>query len=172
MRRYSLPLSTMLVAMAACAPLPSDPPPMTAVAVPAFSPMTFFAGDTVGDGVLKIDLMRRRSVHVEGHGDIDADGRLVLVQRVREGSKPERTRTWHIRAIGDGRYTGTLSDAAGPVTVKSQGNVLRIAYVAKGGFPVRQSLFLQPGGQRVLNILVVRKLGIRIAALRETITRQ
>ena len=102
--------------------------------------MTFFAGDTVGEGVLKIDLTHRRTVHVVGHGDVDAGGMLVLVQQVREGAKPERTRIWHIRAIGDGRYTGTLSDAAGPVSVTSQGNVLRIAYRAKGGFAAMRFL--------------------------------
>ncbi|WP_174286997.1 DUF3833 family protein [Sphingomonas bacterium] len=139
---------------------------------PVFSPIAFFGGDTVGEGSLKIDLLHVRPVHVVGHGQIAADGTLTLVQHVREGEKPERLRTWHIRPIGGDRYTGTLSDAVGPVHVESHGNALHIAYAAKGGLRIEQWLFLKPGGQVATNHLVVRKLGIRIAALNETISRR
>ena len=166
----SLRILPILFALAGCvaSPFRADEPRTDL----AFSPIAFFAGDTVGEGLLKIGPTRVRAVHVVGHGEIDATGALTLVQRVREGHKPERTRTWHIRPLGGDRYTGTLSDAAGPVTVTAERNALHITYVAKGGFPVEQRLFLQPGGQVALNQLVVRKLGVRIARLRETITRQ
>ena len=166
----SLRLLPFLLTLAACvgSPFRADEPRTDL----AFSPIAFFAGDTVGEGLLKIGPTRIRTVHVVGHGDMDANGALTLVQRVREGYKPERTRTWHIRPLGGDRYTGTLSDAAGPVSVTAERNALRITYVAKGGFGVEQRLFLQPGGQVALNQLVVRKLGVRIARLRETITRQ
>ena len=139
---------------------------------PAFSPIAFFDGDTAGGGRLKIAALPVRRVEVVGHGTVEPDGSLLLVQHVFEGAKPERVRTWHIRATGIDRYTGTLSDARGAVDIDVHGNVLHIAYVAKGGFPVVQWLILQPGGQVALNHLVVRKLGLRIASLRETITRR
>lgn len=166
-RTRFLPIALML---SACVATPSHR--REAAPDPHFSPIAFFAGDTVGEGVLKIALSPVRTVRVAGHGQVDADGALTLVQHVREGAKPDRTRTWHIRPIGGDRYTGTLSDAQGPVTVESHGNLLHIAYVAKGGLGIEQWLFLQPGGQVAFNRLVVRKLGLRIAALRETITRQ
>ena len=165
-------LSCLLFLLALPGCVGTHPGARDAGAGPAFSPIAFFAGDTVGEGILKIAFSSVRIVHVVGHGDVDADGALTLVQRVREGAKPERRRTWHIRPIGGDRYTGTLSDAAGPVSVIAHGAVVRIAYVAKGGFAVRQWLFLQPGGQVALNRLSVHKLGVRIAALRETITRR
>ena len=159
-------LLTLTTGAAMPRPVPATP------TAPDFSPNAFFEGDTVGDGRLKIDFMPVRRVGVVGHGIVAPDGTLVLVQRVREGTKPERTRTWHIRPLGDGRYTGTLSDAKGPVTVTVHGDRLAIAYRMKGGFAVRQSLRLQPGGQVAFNHLVVRKLGVPVAVLRETITRQ
>ena len=165
--RYLLP---MLLALPACVATPTYR--HEAAATPDFAPIAFFTGDTVGEGALTIGMVHRRPVHVEGHGTVEPDGTLLLVQHVRDGTKPERIRTWHIRSIGGDRYAGTLSDAAGPVRLETHGNALRIAYAAKGGFAVRQWLFLQPGGQVAVNHLIVRKLGIRIAALRETIARR
>ncbi|WP_375394326.1 DUF3833 family protein [uncultured Sphingomonas sp.] len=169
MRAYAGLLLTLLT-LSACAATPSYRHEVARG--PFFSPIAFFGGDTVGEGSLKIDLMHARPVHVVGHGQIEADGTLTLVQHVREGAKPERVRTWHIRPIGGDRYTGTLSDATGPVSMEARGDIVRIHYSAKGGFAVAQSLFLQPGGRVAINHLVVRKVGVRIAALRETITRQ
>ncbi len=167
-RIRSLPV--LLLLLSACVATPSHR--HEAAPDPQFSPIAFFEGDTVGDGRLKIDLLPTRAVHVVGHGERAADGALTLVQHVREGDKPERTRTWHIRPIGGDRYTGTLSDARGPVSLETHGNTLHIAYRSTGGLGIEQWLFLQPGGRVALNRLVVRKLGLRIAALHETITRR
>ena len=139
---------------------------------PVFSPNAFFGGDTIGVGVLSIDIVGKRATHVSGHGTVDPDGTLVLVQRVRQGSKPESTRTWHIRSAGGDRFTGTLTDAVGPVDAYVRGNLLHIAYASKGGLKVEQWLYLQPGEKVALNRMVVRKLGLPIASLDETITKR
>ena len=86
--------------------------------------------------------------------------------------KPERKRTWVIHETAPGRYAGTLTDAKGPVTGSSEGNVLHLAYTMKGGFGVDQWLYLQPGGKVALNRMKVSKLGITVAKLDETIRKE
>ena len=66
-------------------------------------------------------------------------------------------------------YTGTLSDAKGPISAKVSGNELNIRYKTKDGLDVEQWLFLQPGGETAVNHMVVRKLGVTVASLEETI---
>ena len=133
---------------------------------------TFFDGDTIGEGVLQIDVVGKRRTHVVGHGHIASDGTVVLVQDVAQYNKVSRTRTWHIHPLGHGRFTGTLTDATGPVAAYPRGNMLHIGYVARGGLAVEQWLYLQPGERTALNRMVVRKLGVVIASLKETITKQ
>lgn len=135
MRRFLLPL----LMLAGCVATPSHR--REAAPGPSFSPMAFFAGDTIGEGSLKIVLHRSRPVRVVGHGAVEPDGTLRLVQQVHEGDALERMRTWRIRAIGGDRYAGTLSDASGPVAMETRGNRLHIAYRAKGGLDIEQWLF-------------------------------
>ena len=139
---------------------------------PLFVLGAFFDGETVGEGVLQIDVVGKRRTHVVGHGHIEADGTVVLVQDVKQDNKTSRTRTWHIHPSGDGRFTGTLTDATGPVAAFTRGNMLHIGYVAKGGLAIEQWLYLQPGERTALNRMVVRKLGVVIASLKETITKR
>jgi Protein of unknown function (DUF3833) len=73
--------------------------------------------------------------------------------------------------LGGGRYGGTLSDAEGPLVAQITGNCLHLRYSAKGHLSVEQWLYLQPGGKVALNRMVVRKFGIRVARLDETIRR-
>ena len=85
-----------------------------------------------------------RPIHVtvDSVGRMGKDG-LILEQTIREAEKPPSMRRWTIRRVAQNRYTGTLTDAVGPVT----------AQIA------------------VLNRLVVRKFGARVAMLSETIKR-
>lgn len=159
----------LLLPTGACVALPSHK--ALAATTPIFSPQGFFAGQTRGDGVLRIALSHARPVHVRGEGHLETDGTLVLVQRVTEGDKTPRTRTWHLHPAGTGQFSGTLSDAIGPVTADVQGNRLHLQFTAKGGLRIEQWLYLQPGGQIALNRMIVRKFGVRVAALSETIRR-
>ena len=158
-----------LLALAACVSAP--PEPRLEAAAPFFDAVRFFEGATRGEGDLRVALSRARAVHVVGAGTVEPGGTLVLAQTVaRDGAKPEQ-RVWRIRAVAPGRYTGTLSDAAGTVTGETAGNRLHLAFAMKGGLTAEQWLYLQPGGQTALNRMTIRKWGVPVAALTETIRR-
>ena len=109
-------------------------------------------------------------VRVEGYGTLEG-GVLTLEQRVHEGDKPVRTRSWTIRETAPGRYAGTLTDASGPVEGEADGNRLTLRYTMEGGFPVEQVLTLSADRTRAYNVLKVRKLGVTVAVLAEDIRR-
>ena len=161
--RYSLPL---LLGLSACT---GSPPPQLAVTAPSFDPIEFFVGHTEGTGRLQVMLSHTRSVHIQSDGHVGQDGSLMLVQHIEQQGKADRTRRWSIRSTGPETYGGELTDAVGPVFAAASGNVLRLHFIAKGGLHIRQWLALEPGGHAVHNHLVVRKLGIRVATLDETI---
>lgn len=142
-----------------------------AAAAPSFSPEGFFAGKTAGSGTLRVVFSRSREVRVAGNGNVDNDGTFVLTQTVMEGDKPARTRVWHLHRVGGNRFTGTLTDAVGPVTGDAHGNLFHLRFRAKGGLRIEQWLYLQPDSRTSLNRMVVRKFGIPVAALSETIRR-
>ena len=143
-----------------------------AAATPVFSPQAFFTGATVGDGLLRVGLSSARPVHVEGSGHVEADGTLVLVQHIEQAGRPERNRTWRLHPAGGTDFSCTLSDASGPVRAEVRGNMLHIRFAAKSGLAVEQWLYLQTGGRVALNRMVVRKFGVPVATLRETIRRR
>ena len=142
---------------------------------PVFSPNEFFAGASTGEGDLRILLSGASQTHVTSRGEVAPDGTLVLVQQVQRGSGPPTTRTWRLHAVGPaagGRYAGSLTSAEGPVSGEVEGNRLHLRFTAKsalGGLDTEQWLYLQPGGREALNRMVVRKFGIPVASLRETI---
>jgi len=78
-------------------------------------------------------------------------------------------RTWRLQPQGSGGHHATLTDAVGPVEVQADGNLLHIRFVMKGGLGVEQWIYLQADGRSALNRMVVRKFGIPVATLRETI---
>ncbi|WP_374943102.1 DUF3833 family protein [Sphingomonas sp.] len=138
----------------------------------AFDPTAFFAGRTQGTGVLKVAFRGPELTLVEGHGRVAADGTVILDQEVRRGARPATRRTWHLHLDGAGRYSGTLTDATGPVTGQVEGNRLHLSFAMKGGLHAQQWLDLQPGGTVARNVMVVSKFGMPLARLDETITRK
>ena len=143
--------------------MPADLPPI-------FDPIAFFDGRTRGDATLKIVMRSACPVTVEGSGE-RRGGDLVLTQRIRECDKPERTRSWTMRATGDGRYEATTSDAVGAVDVRVDGPLLSIGYRTKGDIRITQSLRLARDGRSAQNTLTARKFGMVVARLDETIRR-
>ena len=139
--------------------------------VPRFDAVAFFAGRSEGKGVLKIALHRPATTLVEGNGRVTDDGSIVLDQTVRRQGKPATQRQWVLHPVGTDRYTGTLSDAVGPVDGRVDGSVLHLRFAMKGGLQAEQFLALQPGGTVAQNVMIVRKLGVAVARLDETITR-
>ena len=153
------------LALSGCATaplLPADP-------AANLDPILFFAGRTVGEGVLHKTIGGSSRITVEGAGRIDERGTLILDQTIREDDKLPRLRRWVMRRASPNRFTGTLTDAAGPVEIAVAGPRATIRYRMENGLAVNQQLALQPGGRTLINRLTVTRLGIRVARLDETI---
>lgn len=146
-------------------------PPSHAAPARRFDPAAFFSGRTVGDARIKIIMRRAHGMQVQSTGKVEADGTLSVSQVVAEEGKPVKKRAWRIREVKPGHYTGTLSDAVGPVTGTLENDVLRLRFAIKGGMKAENVLRLRPDGQSVHNVMTVRKFGITVATLDETIRR-
>jgi hypothetical protein len=154
------------LALGAC-----DRPPLPANETGTLDPLTFFLGMSEGHGRLHTVIGGSEPLRVRSVGTRDGDDALVLKQSIKQGGKPWRQRQWVMRRLGPGRFTGTLTDAASPVSVTVTGPRARIRYRMKGGFEVDQQLALQ-SAESLCNRLVVRKFGIRVAWVNETIVRR
>ena len=135
------------------------------------NPIAFFAGRSQGDGTLHQVFGSARGMRVDSFGRPDRNGGLTLTQTIRQEGKSPRTRVWTIRPAGLNRYTGSLTEAVGPVTVLVEGPRAQISYAMKDGLEVRQQLALQGDRRTILNHLVVTKWGVRVARAEETIRR-
>jgi hypothetical protein len=131
-------------------------------------PIAFFTGQSRGEGTVDTLLGKPAKLLVESVGRREGDT-LILDQTITEGAKPSRVRRWIMRPVAPGRYTGTLTDAEGPVNVTVAGPRASIRYRMRGGLDVDQQLTLQAGERSLLNRLHVRKFGIRVATVEETI---
>jgi hypothetical protein len=136
-----------------------------------FDPVAFFAGRTTGEGRLKKVFSAEQATHVVSFGKVAEDGALVLDQTVRIEGDKVRNRQWRLRKVSPDRFEGTLSDAKGPVVATVERGELHIAYTDKDGFAFRQRLTLAPGGRQAHNLMKVRRFGLTIATVDETITR-
>ena len=158
-----------VLALAACT---AAAPPESKQSGPAFDPVAFFTGATHGDGKLDQIMKGVRTVTVDSVGRPERDGSLTLTQRIAMQGDAPRTRTWKFRQIAPGRYTGSLTDATGPVETVAVGRAIRIRYTMKGGLAVEQWLTLLPGGRAIDNRMTVHKWGMRVATLRERIEKK
>jgi hypothetical protein len=125
----------------------------------------FFNGKTHAENVLKIALHKATPLIVDSVGGKGDRGDFVLIDTVREGNKPVRTRKWIMRQVGPGRYTGSLSDAVGPVDIAVRGDSATVQYVMKGGLKVRQQMELLGDGRTLANHVTVRKFGMKFATV-------
>jgi hypothetical protein len=152
------------LALTACTSvqLPAGPAPL--------DPITFFTGATTGRGYLDTLVASPVPVSVISFGVREDDG-LRLIQEIREGKKLPRVRTWIMRPVAPGRYTGTLTDAAGAVALTITGARATVDYRTPSGLRIRQLLALQSDGRTILNRLEAYKYGIRVATLDETISK-
>jgi len=165
MLRLSLPL--LLLSGCIAGPPPIVPP----VAEPRFSVFAFFLGETEGRGMLRVMFGKEHQVLVHGRASMTPSGALQLDQIIEEAGRKPRQRRWRLREVAPGRYEGALTDADGPVVATTNGNQLNIRYAMKDGLRAEQWLSLAPDRQSARNILVVRKLGMTVAVLEETIRR-
>jgi hypothetical protein len=164
--RSALPptLSVFFALLLAAAPAPAPAP-----ALPG--PEQFFVGHTQGVGTVRVIIAGAHGVRDRSHGRIEPNGALLLDQVVEEEGKPARRRVWRLVRVGANRFTGTISDARGPVTGDVSGNVLHLSYRSMEGPSVEQWITVHPGGRAAHNRMVFRRFGMTVATLEAVIRR-
>ena len=128
----------------------------------------FFTGRTHADNDMKIVFHSAHKLVVDTVGRRQGN-EFLEVDTVHEEGKPVRTRTWRMREVGPNHFTGSLSDATGPVDMTVNGTTATVRYVMNGGLNIFETMQLQRDG-RTLSILVeARKLGLKFARVDGTI---
>lgn len=132
---------------------------------PRLDLMAFFTGRSHADNVMKVAFHRATPLIVDSVGGKGDRGDFVLIDTVHEGDKPVRMRKWIMREAAPGHFTGSLSDAVGPVDIVLNGNSAIVQYVMKGGLHVRQQMDLLADGKTLANHVVVKKFGLKFASV-------
>lgn len=162
----------LAIGLGGCAP--ALPPSAFDGGAPEMRPERFFAGTTRSTGVLENASGTPTSrFHVEGSGEELADGSFRLVQTITMDGEQPTTRTWLLRRLDAHRYSGTLTDASGPVEGEAYGNLFHLRYPMRSptGGAMEQWLYLQPDGITVLNEARVSVWGFTVARVSERISR-
>ena len=141
---------------------------VTSTPDPQTDPMRFFEGKTESVSTIKVLMRKPYRSRTVGDGDIDR-GILNLVQRVHQEGKAPYDRRWKMRQVAPGRFTGSMSEATGPVTVDQVGERYRFRFRMKGSLSVEQWLTPLPGGSSARTRMSVRKLGIVVGRSEGTI---
>jgi hypothetical protein len=132
-------------------------------------PLRFFEGRTEMLSLVKVMMKKPYSSRTVGRGHILPDGSLSLVQQIYDHGKPTRQRRWKIREIGPGKYTGTMSEAVGPVQVQDIGGRFLFKFSMKGKLAIEQWITPMPGGKTARTRMTAKKLGMRVATSEGTI---
>lgn len=153
--------------------------PVAFVAIAALSPSTgaerkpdalrFFEGKTESVATIKLVMKKPYKSRSIGRGEIKSDGSLLLVQRVEDEGKPAHDRRWHIREVEPGRFTGTMTEAKGPVTIDEVNGRYRFRFKMKGNVSVEQWVTPLPGGKTANTKVTIRKMGVTVGSSEGTI---
>jgi hypothetical protein len=135
-------------------------------------PVAFFTGASHAEGHLREAFKRERRVSADSVGHAEKDGTLILDQKLAIEGDPTRVRRWRLHQVGPSRYTGTLTDATGPVDAQVIGRAIRIRYPMKGGLKVESWLTSVPGAQAFDNKTTITKWGLKVATLTERIDKR
>jgi hypothetical protein len=141
----------------------------SAAPAPPLDLTAFFNGRSHADNVLKIVFHGPTKLIVDSVGGKGDRGDFVLIDTVHEGDKPVRTRKWVMRPAGPNHFTGTLTDATGPVDIIVNGETATVRYTMTGGLNVVQQMRLQPDGRSLSNQVDARKFGLKFARVDGTI---
>jgi hypothetical protein len=136
---------------------------------PALDLTAFFTGRSHADNVMKVAFHDPTKLVVDSIGGRGDRGDFVLIDTVHEGDKPVRTRKWVMRPAGPNHFTGSLTDATGPVDVVVNGDSATIRYQMKGGLNIVQQMQLQGDGRTLSNHVDARKFGLKFARVDGTI---
>ena len=108
---------------------------------------------------------------VENLGTVESDSTFRLEQKVTFATGAVESRTWHILRRDEHHYSAQLTGAVGDVSAETNGNLFHLRYlVRRPGVYMEQWLYLQRDGT-VLNVGKARILGLVLARISETITR-
>jgi hypothetical protein len=151
-------MRVLLAALAIVAAVP-------ATAAPKLDMVAFFTGKTHGENVMKVMFKRPAKLVTDSFGGKGDRGDFVLIDTVHEERKPVRTRKWIMKPAGPNHYTGSLSDAVGPVDVTVDGDTAIVRYAMKGGIKVEQKMQLRADGKTLTNMIIVKKLGLKVAQI-------
>jgi hypothetical protein len=139
---------------------------------PQLDPLDFFSGEVRGEGTIKVMMKPSKTVRSESRGTPDGKGGMILDQKVYEAGKPVRISRWSLRPTSKTTLTGTVSNALGPVVGRLDGNRLHLKYPMAGGLAAETYMYLQPDRRTVINRMTVRKWGMVVARIEETIRKQ
>lgn len=131
-------------------------------------PMRFFEGRTESISTIKILAKKPFRSLTMGKGIIN-DGTLSLVQRVKEDGKAPYERRWRMRQVAPGRFTGTMTEATGPVMAEEIDGRYRFRFKMKGHLSIEQWLTPLPGGDIAESRVSIRKFGLKVASSDGTI---
>lgn len=132
-------------------------------------PLRFFEGRTESISTVKVITKKPYQSRTLGRGEIKSDGTLRLVQRVEEEGRESFDRRWQIRQVAPGRFSGTMSEAKGPVTVQEIGGRYRFRFKMKGNLSIEQWLTPYPGGRKAGTKMTIRKLGMTVGHFEGTV---
>jgi hypothetical protein len=149
--------------LAAAAIVLLSPATASAAAEPKLDMLAFFTGKTHSESVLKVVLKKPVPLIVDSIGGKGDRGDFVMIDAVHEGDKPVRERKWIMKQAGPNHFTGSLTDATGPVDIQVADDTATITYTMKGGLKVEQQLQLQRDGKTLSNRVTAKKLGMKFA---------
>ena len=89
---------------------------------------------------------------------------FVLIDTVRQQGQAPRIRKWVLHLVGPGHFSGTLSDATGPVDITVSGESATIRYTMEGGLNLEQRLQVIDG-RTLANHTAVRKFGMKFGSV-------
>jgi hypothetical protein len=125
-------------------------------------PLRFFEGKTESVGTIKIVMKKPFRSRAVGVGQISSDGTLTLVQRIEDEGQLPRERRWKMRKVGPGKYSGTMTEAKGPVTVDEVDGKYRFRFRMEGSVAVEQWLIPAPDGHSAASAVTIRKYGMTV----------
>jgi hypothetical protein len=139
-------------------------------AAPTTLDMTaFFTGRTHADNSIKAAFHGAHRLIVDSIGGRNKEGQFIQIDTVQEQGKPVRKRTWAMHALGPDHFTGSLTDAVGPVDVTVSGRTATIRYIMRdGNLTIVQQLQLQPDGT-LANHVTAKKFGLTVAHVDGTV---
>ena len=132
-------------------------------------PLRFFEGRTEMLSLVRVMMKKPYSSRTVGRGRILPDGSLSLVQQIHDHGKPPSQRSWKIREISPGKFTGTMSEAVGPVQIQQIGGRFLLKFSMKGKLAIEQWITPMPGGKTATTRMTAKKLGMRVASSEGTI---